>query len=286
MVKFELEYVNKAWQNAIASAKYFSKRIRSDKEIEQYWNRLASNYDENVTDSDVKRVDYVLDLLKRENYLTGDSRVLDLASGTGIYTIPIAKVAKSVTAIDSSSKMCSILKDKANAENIHNINIINDFWEDINLKDKKLYKSFDLVISSLNPSIKDLEALTKINDVSSKACCLIYFAGPVYNPTRKDLWKLLLDIDYSAKGNDIIYPYSILYNLGYYPKMDYIDITWATEKTKKRAIEDICNSFWLYMDITNEVKNKIDYYVSEKMEDGIFRNITKAKLGIVSWKTN
>ena len=52
----------------------------------------------------------------------GDT-VLDIGAGTGRWSIPMAKVRKKVTALDASPGMLEVLREKAAAEKVTNINV-------------------------------------------------------------------------------------------------------------------------------------------------------------------
>lgn len=284
MIKKEVSYANRAWAEALTSAPYFKMRIRSKEEMQKYWNKVADKYDDNMMGKEKDRVGKVMDYLIQSRMIESNTQVLDIGSGTGVYTIPMAKVVKTVTALDSSEVMCRILEEKAIKDNLNNIVRLTQPWETIKLKEENLYKKFDLVFSSLNPGIKDLKTLIKMNSASKKYCCLISTSGEVENNTRKELGRLLLGKNLESKRtNDVIYPFYILYNLGYSPKIEYIDINFVQEKAPEDAIQALCDSFWLYTDITPSVKKVITDFVDSKIRNGIFKAETKLKLGIVSW---
>ncbi|SDL01159.1 methyltransferase domain-containing protein [Natronincola ferrireducens] len=284
MIKKEIFFGNEAWAEALTSAPYFKMRIRSEEEIKDYWNKVADKYDSNMMGQEEDRVGKVMNYLIKSKMITSDTNVLDLGSGTGAYTIPMAKIANAVTALDSSSEMCSILKEKARINNLKNIAVLTKPWEEVNLKKENLHKNFDLVFSSLNPGIRNLKTLVKMNAASRKYCCLISTSGRVEDNTRREVGRLLLGKELDSKrANDVIYPFYILYNLGYSPQMEYINITFSREKKREEAITSLCDSFWLYTDITPDVRKKIADFVDSKIENGLFKTETKMKLGMVYW---
>ncbi|WP_350344263.1 methyltransferase domain-containing protein [Proteinivorax tanatarense] len=284
MIENEILYANEAWAKALKSAPYFKMRIRTEQEIKEYWDKIADKFDSNMLGLEEDRVNRVMEQLIKNKYITGASNILDLGSGTGAYTIPMAERANNVTALDSSKEMCNILSDKAKNKNLTNIQIKSESWENVDLKKENLNKRFDLVFSSLNPGVKNMETLKKMNEASTKHCCLISTSGAVEDSTRTVVGELLLGENLkSERANDVIYPFYILYNLGYSPKMEYIDITFVKEKEPKEAITSICDSFWLYTDITAQVKSTISDYVYENLIDGRFKSKTKMKLGMVYW---
>lgn len=282
----DIEYLKKEWENAITNSRYNKIKARSKSEMKYYWDKLSKYYDIRMT-QDKRRIDRVFDILKTEGYLNKYSSVLDIGSGTGIYTIPMAEYAKEVLAIDNSGDMCSILGEKVCKEELNNIEILNEDWNSINLKVLGLYKKFDLVISSLNPSINSFEALYKMNESSKGYCCLISWSGAAENKVSKDLNRILLNSDCKKGGYDVYYSFSILYAMGYYPKLDYVDFTWTLENSYQEAVERLTyENYWANSEITNGIKDKISSYVEENMDNGVFKEEFKAKLGIITWCVN
>ncbi len=71
-------------------------------------------------------------------------RVLDVGSATGVLSIPMATIGCSVTALDPSEYMNTILLKKLQSFSLKNIEIYNERWEDFNEQDQY---SFDLVVA-------------------------------------------------------------------------------------------------------------------------------------------
>ena len=74
--------------------------------------------------------------------ISNDTRVLEIGPGLGALTIPIAKIASHVTAVEKDSRLIPLLQQELENENLENIEIINKNIFNIDLqemaKDKKL----------------------------------------------------------------------------------------------------------------------------------------------------
>ena len=99
--------------------------------------------------------------------LDKEDRVLDLGSGEGSVTSLIARKVKSVTALDSSSMMLDMLKQRINHYNIDNIDIIEMDMEDASLENLGKY---DVIVASRSfvgiHKVKD--TIVNINEIANK----------------------------------------------------------------------------------------------------------------------
>lgn len=106
------------------------------------WDDYADGWDSN---SDV--IEYskkAFDSLSKFTSLEG-LNVLDFGCGTGQLTEKIARVASSVVAIDSSSKMIEVLKNK----NIHNVNSLSCEISRNSINNNPIFEAgFDLIVAS------------------------------------------------------------------------------------------------------------------------------------------
>ena len=79
----------------------------------QYFNKAARTWDDNPARHEMANA--LFQELCRHVRLDRNTDVLDFGAGTGLVTLPVAQHAGSVTAMDSSDEMLTVLKHKANA---------------------------------------------------------------------------------------------------------------------------------------------------------------------------
>ncbi|WP_086244067.1 class I SAM-dependent methyltransferase [Campylobacter devanensis] len=77
-----------------------------------------------------------------------DKSVIDIGAGTGVYSLHLAKMSKSVLALDISDSMLEILSLSAKEHNITNIQTTNNQINDI--KDNK----FDIAFLTMSPALR------------------------------------------------------------------------------------------------------------------------------------
>ena len=97
------------------------------KPVELFYNDLASTYDHEQFQTAVsmsKRKECALFSARLPELFAGAGRVLEIGAGTGIFTIPIARHCREVTAVDISRNMLGLLEKKAASEGVVNIRTI------------------------------------------------------------------------------------------------------------------------------------------------------------------
>lgn len=107
---------------------------------EEFWDKASKNYDRTE-----ERFEYIHSK-SRENakkYLNGSNIVLDYGCGTGTTSCEIAHLVKEIHAIDISSKMIEIAKEKAAASKVENINFMQTDIFDTRYKKE----SFDVILA-------------------------------------------------------------------------------------------------------------------------------------------
>ncbi|MDD4652819.1 MAG: class I SAM-dependent methyltransferase [Methanothrix sp.] len=106
--------------------------------------------------------------------LTPSETVLDMGAGTGRLALPLARQAKSVTALDQSAGMLACLQENMAAEGIGNIRCIQKSWNDVSLDELEPH---DVVLSSNSLGVYDLkEALTKMDALAKRAVYIFTFS--------------------------------------------------------------------------------------------------------------
>lgn len=282
------EFWKEAWLKSRRCFSGEAKLIRSDAEMIEYWNQFAPSYDQIHTSlKRSPRVEKVIAILQEENFISAETDVIDIGCGPGNFSLPLAQICRSVTALDGAPQMCLQLEKRIKALGITNIDLRSRLWEEMDIDQEGMYKKYDLAFASMTTAVSDFETLNQMNRVSRKNCCLIFWAENGTNRARQELWQLIFNEDGSGYGmTSVIYPFNLLYSLGYFPKIEFIDSAWSHEETIEEAVESLCRYFWLYSEITPKIKDIVHDYVSSKAVNGLFSRKTEAKLGVVTWRAD
>lgn len=131
------------------------------KDTKKSWDKIALKFDEWM-----EKDDYPQELVSKIRIEKGDT-VLDIGSGNGVITIPLAKKARSVTAIDISTEMLNLLRKKAFEEDVSNIRCIKREIEDLKVSEIGFH---DVVVASRSfNGIADIQPeLEKVNRIARK----------------------------------------------------------------------------------------------------------------------
>ncbi|MEK6981980.1 MAG: class I SAM-dependent methyltransferase [Candidatus Micrarchaeota archaeon] len=108
-----------------------------------YWQKMYSKKLEDIP-WEIEKHPVELDFILKNKFVTG-SRILDIACGSGNYSIYLAKLGFDVTAIDISEKAIKIAKEKAKVAEVK-INFITGDFLEYSFEEKKFDFIFDYSI--------------------------------------------------------------------------------------------------------------------------------------------
>lgn len=248
------------------------------KDTKKSWNGIAPKFNEWM-----KKDDYPRELVSKIKIEKGDT-VLDIGSGNGVITIPLAKKARSVTAIDISTRMLNILREKAVAENINNIKCINREIEDLKVEELGPH---DVVVASRSfNGIADIQPeLEKINEIARKYVYITLW-GINNREFESKIAKLLGRKSYNHPD------YTIVLNI-----LKEMEIQAHVEPLKSNTLnfysnldEALDRIQWRIGELNEEEKILVKEYLAENLSkntDGSFSYArTNSKWVLIWWEKN
>lgn len=258
---------NDIWMRAMENASW--RRKRGD--ATEFWDKRAKQYNELMKQND--RIAQMISKLDVDPECT----VLDIGAGPGTLAIPLAKMVKHVTAVEPSTEMLSCLKKNASEMGITNIRYINKRWEDVKPED---VGEHDVLIASYSLAMLDMKAaLLKMNKFAKEYVYLLTLARCSMEDYKK-LWPELYGEEYKA-GPDYIILYNILYDIGIYANVTWIEHQERFSSFKEAEVkwkENMCVSF-------SEGEKIIRSYLLETLieDDGVFLSKNKMKSALIWW---
>lgn len=273
------------WENLWLEKIKKSSRIRTEKDFVAHWSKRAKSYAQHSYDSKkIQRDQEILDFLAEHNALKEDMRVLDIGAGPGNFSLPLARRVREVVALEPAKEMINILQEKAVAEGLENIKIIPRIWQEVDLDKDNMRNQFDLVFASMTPGVSEPAMLYKMLETSRRYCYWSGFSGIRWGQAYCDLWKKFFKQEVEIVNNDIIYPFNLLYSLGYRPILRFQATNEVEEMPVEEKLKSLRGFFWNYMDITEEVEESIRQYLIQRAENGIYREEKNICRGFMLWQ--
>lgn len=270
---------NAMWQES-------SGQVHCDrKDQQEVWNQRAESFSKRINrvvdgKEGLDKDDYISKMLARIEVKPGWS-VLDIGCGPGTLTIPLAKKAKNVTALDFSSEMIRILKTNADKSGANNIDYLTTSWQDA-FAGKKLGK-FDVVVASRSIMTGDIkQALSDINAMTRQTA---YITFPVIH--------LPLDWEaYKAIGRNgrkhapYIYAYNMLYQMGL---MANVEILLSKVKVQFPGIEEAVKDLqWRTDPFTPGEKKKLTEFLGKRLtrqnDSAVFTHEGHSVWALIWWR--
>jgi len=248
------------------------------------WDEIAKANDDASLGMGEERIREVIDVLRTLKLITKESKVLDIGCGTGAYTLPFADMCKSVEAVDFSPEMLRGLQEQIKQKGISNVQITKSNFEQFVENAKNEQRTYDLVFASMNPGLYSGDSILKMSKLSSGSC--VYIApSQITNQAQSELSFLLEEpMEQIAKGNNVIYPFSMLYYMGCSPQMFYTNYDSTKHEEKEQMIERLVKYFSKRRTKAVDIKKAIVKYVEDNVRDGLVEDRTAGLVGILIWK--
>lgn len=191
--------------------------------------------------------------------------VLDMGCGAGTLALPLAEEVRSITAVDFSARMLSILQEACAARSIDNVRTVHARWEDD--WEQAGIGLHDVAIASRSLVVDDLQGMiTKLSHAARKRVYIVTIVGD--GPHDRRAFQAVgreLQV-----GPDYIYNYNILYQMGIYAKVDFI--VQQVQDTYDGREEAMDSVRWMFQNMTRDEEKKLDAYMAEHLvcRDGLW----------------
>jgi len=256
-------------------------------EIER-WNLRASSYAAHSESEESRtRRKQILAWLQKEGALNPGIRVLDIGAGPGNFAIPLSRKVAEVAALEPAEGMVSILGQRIEDEGIENIRVVQNSWEDVDLGAEGWKGAFDLVFASMSPGVGSPDMLEKMINASRAFCYLSGWSGGRWGKwgrAQSELWPLIFGEELGDYPSDILYPFGLLYALGYRPRLRFFQPRVHLEMSAEEAIEGLADHFNRYVEGGPDIRKTITSYVQRNSRGGTFRQASTTCQGFMLWR--
>jgi SAM-dependent methyltransferase len=265
-----------------------NRRERRDagEEVESWTNRASSYAEHSESEGSRVRREEILSWLEESEVLRPGSKVLDIGAGPGNFAIPMAARAAEVTAVEPARGMVEILEQGVESEEIGNIRIVPKTWEAVDLQAEGWTGAFDLVFASMSPGVSTPEMLEKMIAASRSHCYLSGWSGNRWGKwglAQAELWPVIFEEDLGSYPSDILYPFGLLYALGYRPELRFTQPRVHLEMAAEEAVRELADHFSRYVQVDAGVEETIASYVRKNSSAGTFLQEYSTCQGFMIW---
>ena len=182
----------------------------------------ASRFDAAVKRKGIERADPLLDFVVGR--LHSSDTVLDIGAGTGRFAIPMARVARSVTAVEPSPSMAAFLRENAAAEGLTNIQLLEDRWDDAEVERHDVVFCSHAMYTSL-----DLPGFVRKMERSARDACFLVMRAPSHDGVMRELSQHIYGQPHDSPN--FVVGYNVLYDMGIYANvlMENFVRTWTND---------------------------------------------------------
>ncbi len=179
--------------------------------------------------------------------------VLDAGCGPGTLALPLAKRVRRISALDFSGNMLEILSQKASARDLKNISTYHCSWED-DWQEQGIGRH-DVAIASRSLAVSDLKAaLVKLTAHAREKVIITDRVG--HGPLDPDAFAAVGRP--LITGPDYIYTINLIHQMGYLPKLDYIELERKIHYSDEQ--EALQSYLWMFRNPdADEIKRLTDF---------------------------
>lgn len=248
-----------------------------------FWDRMAQHYPmpfDGPTLADTLRVLAMVNGLGVE---IAHRTILDIGCGTGIYTLPLAREAATVTGLDDSEAMLARMIQAASAAGLQNVGPVTASWKTFDPAVHGFKKAFDIAWVSMSPAVQTLPDFEKMEQCARTWCVYIGWGRKRNNDLMEEIFGLH-DLPFGPPpGVEAVY--DILVRAGRTPcSPKFFDASWEWTGTVEDALEEMAG--FIAMHGGRPRHREIEKALSRCQRDGRVRHTTEVEEGLLVWPVN
>lgn len=261
---------------------FFHKKLKGTdtpiEELEEFWDEKAENFYQNQIRGSTYYNEAVPQLLEEKGIIDSSTTILDIGSGSGRYTIPLAKKCKSIYALDLSGEMLQFLQQEMKKNDLQNITTIKSAWpttENIG--------QFDVAFAAMCPATRSLEGIEAMTQVANKYAVIGQFIKSTDTVIQALEARQILEENRNDPHNnrELLQAYfNILWELGFNPEISYLHDTFEVELPINVALQQYKNRFQ-----NVDEDQLIDVLKALSEDDEKIKIAKMTTLAVLSWKT-
>lgn len=277
-ILFDLSVWEEAWKNQSTASIYNMKSATFD--AKSAFERWAREYhQQSFTEEGKQRSGRIIGWIENQGVSFDGLSMLDIGAASGIFTIPFATKGATVTAVEPSELLVSLMKETIPASLTSSIDIVSERFEDISIQEKGWEKKYDFAFASMCPAMSNWETIEQAISTTRKYVYISTMAGSREH-TLIDELKEVLSVYPSYYAGDMGYIQQLLY------LKDYSYTTLITKETSymEMPVEEVVDKLQEWLS-THELPTDegslalAEQYIRDTYKDGMVTFSRGGKFG-------
>lgn len=254
-----------------------------DKEkLTAYWREKAQSFPRPSQEGELAKSHRLIACVKGLGVAVADTTILEIGCGSGLITIPLAREAHQVTALDLSREMLDLLAEEMVSAGITNIALRHGSWQTIDPFSEDLYKSHDSVWTVRSTAVNTPADLERM-ELCAKTWCVFAGADAIQ---RSPVVEAVLASHgvpsiLSPSASDV---FRMIEKRHRAPIRDTIRLFWKWEGPVEAMLKNVTGHIELY-GVTPQTA-MIEDTIRGHCPDGIIHLSNRVDLGVVSWRVD
>ncbi len=237
------------------------------------WNSMAAEFAE----MEIPKAEnnFTIKLITENSMCGKDQKALDVGCGAGRYAIALSGLGMKVEANDFSEAMIKAARECAKIHQAEGIAFSVEDWSQLDICERGWEKSFDLVLCSMTPAIRDEETIRKAI-LACRGWLLITKPCRRTNSVRDALRRELnLQEDLAKSDDQMKLAFDLLWQMGKNPQLQCEEQIWENQ----RPLEEALNYYTCFVESTHGA-------LTEIQKEALKKYLTKIAVnGMVEEKT-
>jgi SAM-dependent methyltransferase len=257
--------------------------IKNEEKLTAYWREEARSFPRPSQEEELAKSRRIITSVKGMGVALAGTKILEIGCGSGLITIPLAREALQVTALDLSREMLDLLAEEMVKAETTNIELRCCSWQAVEPSlEEALQKSCDSVWAVRSTAITNPEDLTRM-ELCSKAWCVFAGADAIRRVPMMEGILAFHGIP-SILSPSAAEVFEMIEKRGRTPMRDRIHLVWDRECPVEAVLRDITRHIELYG--VAPQRAMIEDTVRTQCPDGVVQLSNAVDLGIVCWRVD
>lgn len=243
----------------------------------KFWNNDARFYLDGIKMQAALYYE-VVERLTSEGWLGRDDDVLDIGAGPGTYSLPLARRARSVTALDEAEGMLRALRDDCIAQGIDNVTTVRGRWGEVDVGTEH-----DLALAALCPAVTSAASLLSMEQATRSKCCYVTVCPGEWMRPRNELWEMLIGKFVPSDAYSVKYPLNILLEAKRCPELFRVAAGTETRHPEQEVVDHFVRYFGIFVEMDRSKVKIVEDYVRPRAENGIVVSKGQKCLYMLCW---